>query len=149
MKKTLISIALVGFLTVVILAPIAPMTALGAEGPVGPPSGCKITRTDLGVDGCSEGDCLFSEEGSVCGMCCVLQTIYNVTDWFFVALVALTTVLVIYGAFMILTAGDSEEKVGKGRKWIMYAALGLLVAFLAKAVPQVVKMVSGFSSSVK
>jgi len=140
MKKTLISIALVGFLTVITLAPMA---ALGAV--TGPPSGCNITR-DVGVTDCSQGECNFSEEGSVCGMCCVLQTIYNVTDWFFVALVALTTVLVIYGAFMILTAGDSEEKVGKGRKWIMYAALGLLVAFLAKAVPQVVKMVSGFSS---
>ena len=139
MKKTLISIVLVGFLTVFTLAP---MTALGVEGP---PSGCTITR-DVGVSDCSPGECDFSEAGSVCGMCCVLQTIYNVTDWFFVALVALTTVLVIYGAFMILTAGDSEEKVGKGRKWIMYAALGLLVAFLAKAVPQVVKMVSGFSS---
>jgi len=110
----------------------------------GPPAGCTISR-DVGA-GCSQGSCAFSEENSNCGMCCLLQTIYNVTDWFFVALVAITTVVVIYGAFKILTAGDNQEELTKGRKFILYAALGLLVAFLAKAVPQVVKMVSGFGN---
>jgi hypothetical protein len=138
MKKTLISLILIGLLaTGLFISTAAADTVSG-----GPPEGCTMSR-DVGITNCSQGQCSFTEN-SACGMCCLLQTIYNVTDWFFVALVALTTALVIYGAFLILTAGDSDEKVGKGRKWILYAALGLLIAFLAKAVPQIVKMVSGF-----
>lgn len=136
MKKSLISLVLVGFLTILI-----PVAALG-QVTGGPPEGCNISR-DVGVGNCSQGSCNFNEN-SACGMCCLLQTIYNVTDWFFVALVALTTFFVVFGAMKILTARDSAEEVDKGRKYIMYAALGLLVAFLAKAVPQIVKMVSGF-----
>jgi len=136
MKKHLISLALIGILTVALF----PVAALGVEGP---PAGCTITR-DMGISECS-GSCSFNESSN-CGMCCLLQSIYNITDWLFVFLVALTTVYVVMGAMKILMARDSAEEVDKGRKYIMYAALGLLVAFLAKAVPQVVKMVSGFGS---
>jgi hypothetical protein len=36
------------------------------------------------------------------------------------------------------------EKTKKGRDFILYATIGLAVAFLAKAVPGLVKLVSGF-----
>jgi hypothetical protein len=135
MKKAISIISLV-FIAGMVLFPLADAQA------VGPPSGCEIRR-DLGIEECSEGTCDFAGEDA-CGMCCLLQTIYNITDWVFTVMVALATVYVIWGAIKILTAGDSKEDVEKGRKFIMYAALGLLVGFLAKAVPQVVKMFSGF-----
>jgi hypothetical protein len=139
MKKTLISLSLIGFLAVTLLIPVG---ALGATQ--GPPNACTMSR-DVNVEGCpSSGECSFNSDTSPCGICCLLQTVYSVTDWIFVLLVALTTVFVIWGAFKILTAKDSAEEVGKGRQYIMYAALGLLVAFLAKAVPQIVKVVAGF-----
>lgn len=78
------------------------------------------------------------------GMYCVMNTLTSVVDWIFVILVALAAILIIFGAFMILTSGGSPEKVTSGRNYILYAAVGLLVAFLAKAVPGVVRMVSGF-----
>jgi hypothetical protein len=134
MKKAISIISLI-FIAGAVLLPLASAQA------VGPPSGCEIRR-DLGIEDCSEGTCDFSGE-SVCGMCCLLQSIYNVTDWVFTVMVALAVLYVIWGAVKILTAGDSKEEVDKGRKFIMYAALGLLVGFLAKAVPQVVKMFSG------
>jgi hypothetical protein len=134
MKKAISIISLI-FIAEAVLLPLVSAQA------VGPPSGCEIRR-DLGIEECSEGTCDFSGE-SVCGMCCLLQTIYNVTDWVFTVMVALATVYVIWGAIRILTAGDSEKYVETGRKFIMYAALGLLVGFLAKAVPQVIRMFSG------
>ena len=137
MKKTLISLSLIGFLAATLLVPVV---ALGA----GSPDGCTIRTGGVGVDVCNMTSCSFSDANSPCGMCCLLSTIYNVTDWIFVILVALTTVFVILGALKILMAKDSSEEVGKGRQYIMYAALGLLVAFLAKAVPQIVKVASGF-----
>lgn len=139
MKKTLISLSLIGFLAAVLLIPVG---VLGATQ--GPPNSCTMSR-DVNVTDCpSSGECSFNSDTSPCGICCLLQTVYSVTDWIFVLLVALTTVFVIWGAFKILTAKDSAEEVGKGRQYIMYAALGLLVAFLAKAVPQIVKVVAGF-----
>jgi len=139
MKKNLISLSLIGVLVATLLVPIV---AFGA--PEGPPTSCEITN-DLGVSDCpASGACNFNDATTPCGMCCLLNTVYTVTNWIFVALVSLTVLFVILGAFKILTAKDSAEEVGKGRTYIMYAALGLLVAFLAKAVPQIVKVVAGF-----
>jgi len=139
MKKNLISLSLIGILAATLLIPVG---ALGAV--TGPPEFCTIRAGGVGVPECGAGQCDFADAVKPCGMCCLLNTVYNVTDWIFVALVAITVFFVIMGAFKILTAKDSAEEVGKGRQYIMYAALGLLVAFLAKAVPQIVKVASGF-----
>ena len=77
------------------------------------------------------------------GMCCLLNTLYNVTDWIFVMLVGLAGIFVILGAMTLIMAAGSPEKVTSGRNYILYAAIGLLVAFLAKAIPGVVKLIAG------
>ncbi len=77
------------------------------------------------------------------GMCCLLNTLYNVTDWIFVILVGLAGIFVILGAMTLIMAAGSPEKVTSGRNYILYAAIGLLVAFLAKAIPGVVKLIAG------
>jgi len=77
------------------------------------------------------------------GMCCLLNTIYNVTNWIFIILVGVVTIFVILGAFTIVTAAGSPEKLNSGRNYILYATIGLLVAFLAKAVPGIVKIIVG------
>lgn len=78
------------------------------------------------------------------GMVCALQMLYGITGWIFIVLVALAAILIIFGAFSILTSGGNPEKVKSGRNMILYAAVGLLVALIAKAVPGVVRMISGF-----
>jgi len=78
------------------------------------------------------------------GMACLLNTLNSIVNWIFVILVALVAIFVIMGAFTILTGAGAAEKITTGRNYILYAAIGLLVAFLAKAVPGVVKMISGF-----
>jgi len=37
---------------------------------------------------------------------------------------------IIYGGFQIITAGGSSEKVETGRKWIMYAIVGLVIVLI-------------------
>jgi amino acid permease len=37
---------------------------------------------------------------------------------------------IIYGGFQIITAGGSSEKVESGRKWIMYAIVGLVIVLI-------------------
>jgi len=42
----------------------------------------------------------------------------------------------------LMSAGDTT-KVSSGRNYIMYAAIGLIVGFLAKAIPAIVKLAVG------
>jgi len=102
---------------------------------------CTITRTIILPDGttCPTGNVSIEQYG----MCCLLNTIYRITDWIFVILMALAAVFVILGGVEIVTAGGSAEKVELGRKHIISAAIGLIVAILAKAVPGIVKLVVG------
>jgi len=78
------------------------------------------------------------------GVFCVINTIQTFVDWFFAVLVAVAVLLAIIGAFNILTAGGSPEKVNTGRNYIMFAAIGLAIAFIARAVPSIVKAIMGF-----
>jgi len=52
-------------------------------------------------------------------------------------------VMVILGAFTLTTAAGSPEKINKGKDYILYAAIGLIVALLAKAVPALIKSLLG------
>ena len=56
---------------------------------------------------------------------------------------ALVGVMVILGAFTLTTAAGSPEKINKGKDYILYAAIGLIVALLAKAVPALIKSLLG------
>lgn len=139
MKKNLISLSLIGLLAATIFIPAA---ALGTNM-TGPPDSCEMTRNVYVQDCPTSGTCSFDDDAAPCGVCCLMQTVYAITDWVFVLLVALTTVFVIWGAFKILTARDSDDEVKAGRDYIKWAAVGLLVAFMAKAVPQIVRVLAG------
>lgn len=136
MKKVLIGLVLISFLAVLVMP-----TLVSAQ--VGALEGCTMSR-DVGVDGCpGEGEVCNYEDNAQCGICCLLNTIYNVVDWIFVVLVAIAALFVIIGAITLLTAAGSPEKIKSGRDYIMWAAIGLVVAFLSRAIPAFVKMVVG------
>lgn len=133
MKKTLPALILLSLLAVLFLPMVAAAQA---------PTTCKITRNIVLPNGTS---CPPSADIETQGACCLLQAIYNVTDWIFVFLIALATVFVIVGAFLLLTAAGAPEKIASGRNYIIFAAVGLAVAFLAKAVPGIVKLIVGIT----
>lgn len=78
-----------------------------------------------------------------CAMCCLLNTVYTITDWIFFFLVAVAAIMVLVGGFNLLFAGGSPEKIDSGRKYIIFAAVGLLVGLLARAIPALVKTLGG------
>ncbi|MBZ9578312.1 hypothetical protein KJA14_00445 [Patescibacteria group bacterium] len=90
---------------------------------------------------CAGAYCAASAD--VWGMFCILNTIYRVTDWVSYILFAFVGVMIIIGAFTIVTAGGSPDKVSSGRNYIVYAIIGLVVAFFARAIPALVKAVIG------
>ena len=117
---------------------------------------CKL-RKDIQIDADScVKDSIVGPSGGSCtigsincttekwGLFCVLNTIYAVTDWAFLIIVAIVIVLVILGALNIMTSAGSPEKVKAGRDQIMYAAIGMVIAIIARAVPSIVKAIIGY-----
>jgi len=108
------------------------------------PNSCTIRRdprlgtgTCLGVGGVCQYD---QEYGGVSGaLCCLFSTVYFATDWAFTIFMVVAVIMVLMGAFTILTAGEKIDQVNKGRDYLMFAAIGLAVALLAKAIPAIVR----------
>jgi hypothetical protein len=140
MKKILSALVLLSFLAVLAV----PAMVSAQEGA---PDSCEVTKSavaDLGgIDCPSSGDCPFDSDTYDCGMCCLMNAIYTVTDWIFVILIAIVAIMVLWGAFTLLTAGGSPEKQNTGRNYIIWAMVGMVVALLAKAIPAIVRAVMG------
>ena len=58
--------------------------------------------------------------------------------WLFTILLVLAVIFIILAAFQYLTAGGEEEKIKKAHQKIIYAIVGIAVAFLAQGISFVV-----------
>jgi hypothetical protein len=111
--------------------------------------GCRITRTSRlpttlnCVTTTQNGTayCLYNDGD--CGMCCLLNGIYNITDWVFVVLMAVSSLMIIWGAVLFTTSAGDPEKTSQARQLIIFAAVGIAVALFSRAVPPAVRMIIG------
>ncbi len=143
MKKIISLLTLISFISFGVLSIVS--FAQAQTTMQGPLESCTIRDSGVGVDDCPGGDeCVF-EDNPKCGICCLLNALYGITDWIFVVLIALAGIFVIWGAMNILTSGGDSSKVSSGRQYIMYAMIGLLLAFLARAIPGIVRLIVGAS----
>jgi len=78
-----------------------------------------------------------------CGMCCMINIVYNITNWVFVILMSISSLMIIWGAVMFTTSAGDPEKTGKARQLIIYAAVGIVVALFSQAIPMMLKFVVG------
>ncbi len=132
---------LVGSILVVALLLVTASSVLAAA----PIEGCDVTHDiDFGPGyGPSFGATSVSSTVEGWGMVCLLETIYTVTDWIFYGLLSLVSVFTVYGGFLILRAGQDEENLTKGRNYVLYATVGLIVAFLSRVIPSIAEGVVG------
>ncbi len=56
----------------------------------------------------------------------------------FAVLMVISSIMVLYGAYLYLTAAGDTEKVSKGTKTITYAAVAIVVALVAKNFPIII-----------
>ncbi len=77
------------------------------------------------------------------GVICVLNVMNSGLNWVFVFLMILVVILTVLGAIEIMNTADPAKSIA-GRNKIMMAAVGLLVALIARAVPSLVKAVLGY-----
>ncbi|MDO8584530.1 MAG: hypothetical protein Q7R85_00185 [bacterium] len=69
----------------------------------------------------------------ICGIAAALAVIAG----------AIAVIMVLYGAFQILTAGGEPKKFEEGRHTIIYAAIGLAVVLLASGIVSLVGNILG------
>ncbi len=140
MKKILSALILINFIGAGFLAFAGLALAATTTGPL---DGCTIDNlsrvTSAGLDCIT--NCTFSYGD--CPTCCVLNSLYNVTDVIFFILLGIATIYVILGAMNLLMSAGDPSKVASGRNHIVYAMIGLLLAFLARAIPAVVRTMVG------
>ena len=84
-------------------------------------------------------DCNFTDPNQDCIICCAMGTVYTVTDWLFYGVVSIAIILVVLGAYKIMTAAGNSDKINSGRNYILWSMVGLGVALLAKSIPTIVK----------
>ena len=69
---------------------------------------------------------------------CVLNRINGAI---FAISIPIVTLMVLIGAFQILTAAGNAEKVTKGRNTIMYAAIGFVVVLFAGGITSIIRSI--------
>ncbi len=137
MKKVLPVLVLGGLLAALVL----PAVAAPAQQEI--PTGCKM-KYDVGVSECPKsGECSEKTHPEIWGICCLLNSIYTATSWFFYILIILSVIMIIWGAFGILFATGDPEKMKKGRGTIIYAMVGIAIALFARVIPAIVRFVMG------
>lgn len=74
-------------------------------------------------------------------------TIYSLLDrivnYLIYIAIPITTVMIIWGAFQILTAAGNPEKAKTGRTTVLYAAMGLGIVIISKGVTYIIKEILG------
>lgn len=67
-------------------------------------------------------------------ICCGVGTVVdNITNWLFAILIAVAAIFLIIAAFQFITAAGDEAKIKTARNYVLYALIGVVVAFIAKA----------------
>lgn len=81
-----------------------------------------------------------SATGNTCvsAICCLIDKVETIVDWFFVVVLTIAVVMIMIGAFQFLIAGGDPGKVGKARDYLLYALIGIAVAFFAKGFIRVI-----------
>jgi hypothetical protein len=69
-----------------------------------------------------------------------------IEDWMFWILLVVAIIMILWAAYIYVTAGDDTEKVHKGTRTITYAAIAIIVALLAKGFPLLVGSLYGQGS---
>lgn len=136
MKKILSIFATVSLLAVLVLPAVS--LAIPASGTI--PEQCIMNNT---VENCPAigSASLASDPGG--GVCCLLNTIYTVTNWVFYIMTLIAVLFIIFGGFTVLTSAGDPTKATKGKSMLTYAVIGLAIALVAKLIPSLARFILG------
>lgn len=75
-----------------------------------------------------------------------IDSMCTAVNWFFYVVIVLSVIMMLTAGYLFVTAGDDTEKVTKAKKTILYAAIGIFVALIAKGFPT---LIGSFFNGVK
>src|ERR1700722_1916314 len=75
--------------------------------------------------------------------------ICNVFNDMFWVLMSVSIIMIMWAAYLYVTAGDNSEQPSEAKMAILYAIIGIVAALIAKGAPTLVASVFGAASSVK
>ena len=109
--------------------------AVGQGGSCTAPADC-----DSGLT-CISGECLpeLPEGPQTAGA--VLGVIESIANWTFAIFLAISVVYLVWGAFEFVTGEGNPEKVSSAKKRLLYAVIGMALAFLANGVDDVLRSI--------
>lgn len=117
------------------------VTDVNAQCVVGAVVGQRVMEAGSGVGQCPDGAVVAAKAVPEWGLCCMINTINSVTSWAFYILMLVSVVFIIIGGFTFVTAGGDPEKAGKGKSYIVYAVIGVVIGMLARIIPALVKFI--------
>ncbi len=149
MMKKFFAVILTLVMVSLIAAPMIASAQTGAK------ECCQVKRNYTDLDGnCGKGKIVGPAGGSCdigdinCpskdwGTICLMETVYNVTDWLFYIVLSIAVIFGVISGFMFMTSSGDPTKTEKARNLLMYMAIGLVVAALAKVIPSIVRTMVG------
>lgn len=69
----------------------------------------------------------------------IVDIIKNIVNWVFTIFLGISALFIIMAAFQFLTAGGDSSKVSAARDKLLYAAIGIAVAVLSRAIVPIVR----------
>ncbi len=71
----------------------------------------------------------------------VIRTLDSVSNYLFGFLLVIAAISIIIAAFFFVTAAGDPDKTKTARNFVLYAVIGVLVAFLAKGLVMLINVV--------
>ena len=146
MKKALVLVPILFFLAITIVPGLV-LAQGGASGPVGPggASGPVSGGGPGGAGGGPNGTTIVVPDPLNCPssatqspIVCVLNRVITAIYWIAFPVV---TLMILIGAFQILTAAGNPEKLKMGRNTILYAVIGFAVVLFASGITSIIQSI--------
>lgn len=59
----------------------------------------------------------------------------------YIIAIPIVTIMVLYGAWLILTAAGDPARLGQGKKTILYAIIGFIIVLIAGGIPALITQI--------
>jgi len=73
----------------------------------------------------------------------IIAILENIGDWIFVGAVIIAPIVVIIGAFMLLTGGDNPQRLARARTLFIWATIGFILALLSRGIFGAIRSIFG------
>jgi len=73
----------------------------------------------------------------------VMQILDRIVDWLFTILLIIAVIWLILAAYYFVTAQGDPDRISKARNMVLYALIGVLVAFAARGLVLLIERIVG------